>query len=82
VLYHAGQPLVIVEAKRLKVEPQNVRAGKTFTPKQERWLELIRNQLVENLAIEQADFDLIAFTRVGATWGRVDRDFEGTLIEV
>jgi len=48
-----------------------VRAGKTFTPEQERWLGLIRDHLVENLAIEQADFDLIAFTRTGAAWGRV-----------
>ena len=59
-----------------------VRAGKTFTPEQERWLGLIRDHLVENLAIEQADFDLIAFTRTGAAWGRVNRDFGGALAEV
>ena len=59
-----------------------VRAGKTFTLEQERWLALIRNHLVENLAIGQEDFDLIAFNRVGATWGRVNCDFEGTLAGV
>lgn len=31
---------------------------------------------------DQEDFDLLAFTRVGATWERVDRDFEGTLEQV
>jgi type I restriction enzyme R subunit len=56
-----------------------VRAGKTLTPEQERWLELIRNHLVENLAVDREDFRLITFTRVGATWGRVNRDFEGRL---
>ena len=53
-----------------------VRAGKTFTPGQERWLGLIRNHLVESLAVDREDFRL---TRVGATWGRVNRDFEGRL---
>jgi type I restriction enzyme R subunit len=53
-----------------------VRAGTTFTPGQERWLNLIRNHLVENLAVDRRTF---AFTRVGATWGCVNRDFEGRL---
>ena len=59
-----------------------VRAGRTFTPDQERWLALIRNHLVENLAIDRGDFELITFTRAGATWGRVNRDFEGRLAEM
>jgi type I restriction enzyme R subunit len=43
---------------------------------------LIRNHLIENLAIDKEDFDLLTFTRAGATWGRVNRDFEGTLEQV
>jgi hypothetical protein len=35
-----------------------VRAGTTFTPEQERWLGLIRNHLIENLAVDWEDFRL------------------------
>ena len=77
----AGDPLLSAE-ERVDRAMARVRQGKTFTPDQVRWLELIRNHLVENLAIDREDFDLIAFTRAGATWGRVDRDFEGALAQV
>ena len=83
IVKHAatGEPLLSAE-ERVERAMARVCAGKTFTPEQERWLGLIRNHLVENLAIEQVDFDLIAFTRAGVTWGRVDRDFGGALAEV
>lgn len=35
-----------------------VRADRTFTPEQERWLGLIRNHLVENPAVDREDFRL------------------------
>jgi hypothetical protein len=35
-----------------------VRAGRTFTPEQERWLGLIRNHLIENPAVDREDFRL------------------------
>jgi type I restriction enzyme R subunit len=83
IVKHAGvgEPLLSAE-ERVNRALARIRAGKTFTPEQERWLELIRNHLIENLAIDKEDFDLLAFTRVGATWGRVNRDFKGTLVEV
>jgi type I restriction enzyme R subunit len=37
---------------------ERVRAGKTFTPEQERWLNLIRNHLIENLPVDREDFRL------------------------
>jgi len=43
---------------RLLSTEERVRAGKTFTPEQERWLELIRNHLVENPAVDREDFCL------------------------
>ena len=74
----SGEPLLSAE-ERVDRALAQVRASKTFTPEQERWLTLIRNHLIENLAIDQEDFGLLTFTRAGATWGRVDRDFEGQL---
>jgi type I restriction enzyme R subunit len=77
----SGEPLLSAE-ERVDRALAQVRAGKTFTPEQERWLALIRNHLVENLAIDQKDFGLLTFTRAGATWGRVNRDFDGALAQV
>jgi type I restriction enzyme R subunit len=54
------------------------REGKTFTVEQERWLELIRDHLVENLVVEEADFRLIPFSRHGG-WNKANRVFDGKL---
>lgn len=79
----AGDPLLsaeeLVDRGLARMRARVARDGKAFTPQQERWLALIRNHLIENLAIDQEGFDLITFTRIGATWGRVDRDFDGQL---
>lgn len=55
-----------------------LREGKKFTAEQEKWLELIRNHLVENLVIEEADFRLIPFSRYGG-WNKADKVFNGKL---
>ncbi len=56
-----------------------VTAGQTFTPDQQRWLDRIREHLVENLTIDPEDFDLIpVFSRDGG-WRQADRVFEGHL---
>lgn len=73
-----GEPLRTAE-ERVDRALAMVRTGKSFTPAQERWLALVRSHLVENLAIDRTDFQLISFTRAGATWGRVDREFDGQL---
>lgn len=80
IVKHAakGEPLLSAE-ERVRRAMAALRAGKTFTPEQEKWLDLIANHLVENLAIDQQDFELIIFTREGASWGRVNRDFGGQL---
>jgi len=54
------------------------REGKTFTPEQEEWLELIRDHLVENLVVDEADFRLIPFSRHGG-WNNANRVFDGKL---
>ncbi len=75
-----GEPLLAAE-ERVNRAMARVRSGKTFTPEQESWLELIQAHLVENLVIERADFSAIPFSRRGA-WGRANAAFEGRLEEL
>lgn len=83
IVKHAGEgdPLLSAE-ERVDRALAQVTANRVLTLEQEKWLDLIRNHLIENLAIEREDFDLITFTREGATWGRVNREFEGRLFEL
>jgi type I restriction enzyme, R subunit len=80
IIKHAakGEPLLSAE-ERVDHALNRLRANHEFTEQQEHWLSLIRNHLVENLAIEKRDFELINFTHAGGTWGRVNRDFSGQL---
>jgi len=77
----AGDPLLSAE-ERVDRALTRMRTDRALTPQQERWLALIRNHLIENLAIDREDFHLLTFTRADATWGRADRDFEGALEQV
>ena len=80
IVKHAakGEPLLSAE-ERVDHALNRLRANHEYTEQQERWLSLIRNHLIENLAIDKQDFDLINFTHAGGTWGRIDRDFGGHL---
>jgi type I restriction enzyme, R subunit len=77
---HAGEgdPLLSAE-ERVDRALAKVTADKVLTMEQEKWLDLIRAQLIENLAIDRDDFDLITFSRSGGNWGRINRDFGGNL---
>ncbi len=56
-----------------------VTAGQTFTPEQQQWLDRIREHLIENLSIDQEDFDYLpVFARAGG-WGKANRVFDGEL---
>jgi type I restriction enzyme, R subunit len=58
-----------------------IKADKQFTTEQEKWLNLIRDHLVENLVIEEADFRLIPFSRYGG-YNKANTVFGGTLGEL
>ncbi len=83
IVKHAakGEPLLSAE-ERVDRALVRVRGYHRLTPAQERWLGLIRDHLVANLAIDRADFGLITFARQGATWSRVNRDFGGQLADL
>jgi type I restriction enzyme R subunit len=82
IVRHAAlrEPLLAAQ-ERVGMAMARVRAGRTFTPEQEGWLELIQAHLAENLVIEKADFSTIPFSRRGA-WGRANEAFEGRLEEL
>ena len=72
------QPLYTAE-ERVKLAFAKLTAGKSFTPEQQQWLDRIEAHLIENLTIEQDDFDTLpVFTRAGG-WGRANKVFEGQL---
>ncbi len=56
-----------------------VTAGRTFTEEQQNWLGRIRAHLVQNLSVDQADFDLIPALSDPGGWGRANKAFAGTL---
>ncbi len=83
IIKHAGRGDVLLSAQeRVERAVARVTAGKHFTPDQERWLQLIKDHLTVNLAIDREDFEVIpVFTRAGS-WGAADRVFSGKLAEL
>ncbi len=52
----------------------------TVTEEQEKWLDLIRRHLMENLLMEKEDVNYLPiFTREGASWGKLNKVFGGEL---
>ncbi|HQP88870.1 MAG TPA: type I restriction-modification enzyme R subunit C-terminal domain-containing protein, partial [Thermoanaerobaculia bacterium] len=53
--------------------------GRTFSPAQRKWLDLIRAHVVTNLSIDQQDFeDVPVLSRAGG-WAPANRTFDGKL---
>ena len=57
---------------------QQESAGRTFTPEQMRWLEMIRDQVATSLGIEMSDFDYVPFIQEGGI-GKATSVFGATL---
>ena len=72
------EPLYTAE-QRIQRAFMKVTAGRAFTPEQQQWLERIRVHLIENLSIDESDFEnLPVFNRYGG-WGRASKAFHGQL---
>ena len=66
-------------SERVQRAFETVTTGKQFSDDQQRWLDRIRDHLVENLSIDQDDFEnLPIFTRFGG-WGRANKTFNNQL---
>jgi len=79
IIKHAakGEPLGTAQ-ERVARAIAKVKRGKKFTPLQEKWLEMIRDHLIENIVIDQQDFEAIPFSRHGG-WERANEVFNGKL---
>ena len=81
IIRHAatGGELLTAE-RRVDKALMKVKSDRAFTEEQEKWLALIRRHLIENLLLEKDDFDYLPiFAREGASWGKLNRVFEGDL---
>lgn len=57
-------------------------AAQDFTPEQERWLERIREHMIQNLSISRQDFEEIPILADPGGWGPADRAFGGRLDDI
>lgn len=75
---NAQSPLLTAE-ERVEQVFSNVTAGKTFTVEQQQWLDRIKAHLVQNLSIDQDDFEALpVFARLGG-WKKANGVFSGKL---
>jgi type I restriction enzyme R subunit len=75
------QPLLTAE-ERVDRALGRITEGVTFTPEQQAWLERIRAALVENLSIDEEDFDALPVLQREGGWGRANRAFNNKLREL
>lgn len=74
-------PLLTAE-ERVNAAVAAVSAGRSLTEEQNRWMEYIRQHLVQNLSIEPDDFDIIPVLADRGGWGKANRTFDGHLAEL
>jgi len=81
MIKHAGKDEPIISAQeRVDLAIESVMKGKELSTKQQEWLELIRKHLIENLTIEQQDFDVMPiFTNRGGNFTKINTDFDNQL---
>ena len=70
-------PLLTAE-ERVEHAFKTVTTGKTFTKEQQQWLDRIKAHLAENLSIDEEDFELPIFSRLGG-WKKANGIFFGEL---
>ena len=71
-------PLLTAEERVQRVF-DNIAKETTFTAQQQKWLERIKEHLIQNLSISSEDFDLLPiFSRDGG-WAKANGVFEGKL---
>jgi hypothetical protein len=74
----AEAPLLTAE-ERVDRAIARITADREFTDEQARWINYIRQHLVQNLSIEREDFDEVPVLLDRGGWGRANRIFSGEL---
>lgn len=81
MIKHAAEeasPLLTAE-ERVNVAVFRATRGLELTPDQQKWLGFIHQHLVQNLSIEQDDFDVVPVLSDRGGWGKANRVFDGQL---
>jgi len=73
-----ASPLLTAE-ERVNVAVFRATRGLELTPDQQKWLGFIHQHLVQNLSIEQDDFDVVPVLSDRGGWGKANRVFDGQL---
>lgn len=74
-------PLLTAEERAAKAVAR-ISEGRSFTPEQQQWLDRIRRHLVENLSIDEEDFEVMPTLEGAGGWGKANKVFEGKLKEL
>lgn len=74
-------PLMTAE-ERVNAAVKQVVVGRDLTEEQMKWMDYIRQHLVQNLSIEREDFDHVPVLSDRGGWGRADQTFDGQLAEL
>ena len=71
---------LLTAEQRINKAMMKVKSDHAFSDEQERWLELIRRHLLQNLLMEKEDIDSMPiFFQEGASWGKLNKIFGGDL---
>ncbi len=70
---------LLTAAERVERAFARITDGRTFTLEQQQWLERIRGHLIENLSIDEEDFDVFPIFERAGGWGRAVKVFAGDL---
>jgi type I restriction enzyme R subunit len=74
-----GGELLTIE-QRVNKAMMKVKSDRPFTEEQNKWLELIRRHLIENLLMEKEDIETLPiFTREGVSWNKLNKVFDDKL---
>jgi type I restriction enzyme R subunit len=71
--------LLMTAEERVDRAIARITADRQLTDEQTRWIEYIRQHLVQNLSIEREDFDAVPILSDRGGWGRANRVFDGEL---
>lgn len=74
-------PLLTAD-ERVSAAVQAVCAGRMLSDSQAKWMDHIRQHLIQNLSIEPGDFDIIPVLADRGGWRSADRTFDGHLAEL
>ena len=74
-------PLLTAEERATKAIAR-ISQSRSFSTEQQQWLDRIQRHLVENLSIDEEDFELIPTLEGAGGWGKANKVFEGKLKEL